>query len=80
MFVQVGNSFSEVNLDISVLLSEVVGDVGDVYLEQWVWFGVIGSFFFFWVEGVMWELDGIAFRNYGGSYYRTLAFHRVKCS
>ena len=54
------NSFSEVNLDISVLLSEVIRDVGDVYLELWVRDGVIGSFFF-WVEGVMWELDGLYF-------------------
>ena len=53
------NSFSEVNLDFSVLLSEVIGDVGDVYLGPYMQFGAVGSFVFFWFEIVVWELlDG----------------------
>ena len=42
-----GNSFSEVNLDISILLSEVMGGVGDVYLGPYMQFGAVGSFLFF---------------------------------
>ena len=47
-----GYSFSEVNLDISVLLSEIMDGVGDVYLEPWVQFGVIRSSLFFF--GLKW--------------------------
>ena len=45
-----GNSFSEVNLDFSVLLSEVIGGVGDVYLGPYMQFDAVGSFVCFCFE------------------------------
>ena len=40
-----GNIFSEVNLDISVLLSEVMGGVGDIYLRPCIRLVPLGAVF-----------------------------------